>query len=89
MIPTELRERLARDGKISLTVKAIPKASRDEVVGLLEDGSLKVKVCAAPDKGKANAAICALLAAEFGVAPRNVRILRGETSHTKHLTVTA
>jgi uncharacterized protein (TIGR00251 family) len=87
MIPAALRERLARERRITITVKALPKASKDEVVGLLDDGSLKVKVTAPPDKGKANAAICELLADEFNVAKRNVRIVRGGTSHTKQIEI--
>ncbi len=87
MIPTEMREQLAREGRITLAVKATPKASKNEVAGVLEDGSLKVKVTAAPEKGKANAAICNLLAREFGVPQRNVRVVRGETAHTKHIEI--
>jgi uncharacterized protein len=56
-------------------------------VGLLEDGTLKVKITAAPEKGKANAAICDYLAGQFGVSRRNVTLLRGETSHTKQVEI--
>ena len=66
-----------------VTVKAIPKASRDEVAGPQPDGSYRVKVTAAPDKGKANAAICEALAEHFRVPLRSVRLVRGETSRNK------
>ena len=68
-------------------MKVVPKSSRNEIVGLQPDGSLKVKVTAAPEKGKANAAICAFLADEFGVPKRNVEIVRGETSSVKHVKI--
>jgi uncharacterized protein len=84
-----LRERLMREGRLCVAVKAIPKASRDEVVGVLENGSIKVKVTAAPEKGRANAAICELLSREFGVPSRNVRVVRGATSHTKQIEIVA
>ena len=42
-------------------MKATPKAARDEVVGV-RNGALMVKVTAVPEKGKANAAVVALLA---------------------------
>ena len=64
MIPPHLLVRLQRDRSLTLNLKIIPKSSRNEVVGLLDDGSLKVRITAAPEKGKANAAICALLASE-------------------------
>ena len=87
MMPPELPDRLRSEGKLVLTLKVIPKASRNEIAGWQADGALKVKVSAAPEKGKANAAICDFLASEFGVPRRNVRILRGETSHTKQVEI--
>ena len=88
MIPSAFIEDLHRSKKLTLTIKAIPKSSRDEIVGVLEDGTLKVKITAAPEKGKANAAICELLANAFGVPKRNVSVTRGETSHLKQVVVT-
>lgn len=87
MIPEGLLLRLREQGSITLVLKVVPKASKDEIVGLLEDGSLKVKVTAPPDKGKANAAVCELLASGFGVAKRNVEILRGEASTNKQVRI--
>jgi hypothetical protein len=87
LIPPELLERLRSSGQLSLQVKVIPKASKNEIAGMLDDGSLKVKVTAAPEKGKANAAVCELLAGAFGVSRRNVTIVRGETSHTKQVSI--
>ena len=37
-----------------LQVKVIPRAQRSEVVGPMADGTLKVKVAAVPEDGKAN-----------------------------------
>lgn len=81
----DLREQLRRDGRLSLTVKVIPKSSRNEIAGFLEDGTLKLKITAAPEKGKANAEICSFLAEEFGVSKRHVNIARGETSPLKQI----
>ena len=89
MIPEALQARLHQDGSLTLTVKVIPKSSRNEVVGLLEDGSLKLKITATPEKGKANAAICEFLADEFDVPKRNVHIIRGETASTKQIVITS
>jgi uncharacterized protein (TIGR00251 family) len=87
VIPDVLLRRLGEEGCITLSLKVVPKASKDEVVGLLDDGSLKVKVTAPPEQGKANAAVCQLLAGGFGVAKRNVEILRGETSANKQVRI--
>ena len=68
-----------------LELKVVPKASRDRVVGWLGD-RLKVQVRAAPERGKANAAVEALLAEILGAA---VRIVAGEASPLKTVDVDA
>tara|TARA_B100001167_G_C16752917_1_gene297187 strand:- start:87 stop:356 length:270 start_codon:yes stop_codon:yes gene_type:complete len=67
-------------------VKVQPKASRDQVVGY-RDGVLQLRVTAPPDKGRANAAVVALLADALGVAKSRVRIVRGQSSRDKVVTV--
>jgi hypothetical protein len=56
-------------------------------VGYLPDGTWKVKVAAAPEKGKANRALCAFLAEKLGVAQSKVHIVAGETSQLKRIRV--
>lgn len=72
---------------MDLRVKVIPKSSKSEVIGYLPDGTLKVKIAAAPERGKANAELCALLAKQFGVPRKNVTIVSGETSQHKHVRI--
>ena len=88
MTADQLKQRLRSEGKLLLAIKAVPKASRDEVAGWLDDGSLKVKVTAAPEKGKANAAICRVVAEWLAVPASRVRVVRGETSARKQVEVT-
>ncbi len=68
-------------------VKVIPKSSKTEFVGYLPDGAWKIKIAAAPEKGKANKELCAFLADRLGVPQSRVRIVSGETSHRKHIRV--
>ena len=70
-------------GPVSLRVKVIPKSAKTEVAGTLSDGTIKVKLAAVPEKGKANAELCAFLAAEFGVARERVEVIAGATSPRK------
>lgn len=72
---------------MDITVKVIPKSSKTELVGQLPDGAWKIKVAAAPEKGKANKALCAFLADHFGVPLSRVAILSGETSHIKRVRI--
>ena len=72
---------------MDITVKVIPKSSKNEISGQLPDGTWKIKVAAAPEKGKANKTLCAFLADHFGVAQSRVTILSGETSHRKRVRI--
>ena len=87
MTVEELRDKLRKEGRLSLAVKVTPKSSRNEIVGFLDDGTLKLKIAAVPEKGKANAEICAFLAEQFCVSKRQVSIVRGETSALKHIVI--
>ncbi|MBX3381162.1 MAG: DUF167 domain-containing protein [Phycisphaeraceae bacterium] len=74
-----------------IRLKVVPGSSRDALAGVLGD-RLKVKVAAAPEGGKANKAVCILLASVFDVKPRDVSIIAGATSpektaHIKGVTV--
>jgi len=73
---------------MDIRVKVIPKSSKTELIGYLPDGTWRVKVAAAPEKGKANRALCEFLAAKFNVPKTNVRIVSGETSHLKRIHIT-
>jgi uncharacterized protein (TIGR00251 family) len=73
---------------VRLHVKVVPGASRDEVVGLMGD-TLKVRVIAAPERGKANAAVERTIAAALGLPSGNVRIVAGHTSPRKIVEIDA
>lgn len=67
----------------TLTIHVLPRSSRNEIVGTLPDGTIKVKLTAPPVDGEANKQLIALLSKEYGVAKSRVRIVRGETSRRK------
>lgn len=70
------------DGGVTIRVKAVPGAKREQVAGVLGD-RLKIKVSAPPEGGKANAAICALIAKRLGVKLDAVSVVRGMTNPEK------
>ena len=72
---------------MDIRVKVIPKSSKTELAGYLPDGTWKVRVAAAPEKGKANRALCEFIAEKLGVAKSRVRIISGETSQLKRVRV--
>ena len=69
-----------------LRVRLQPRARRDEVVGE-RDGAVLVRVTAPPVDGKANDALCRLVAKKAGVAPSRVTLIKGHTSRDKTLDV--
>ncbi|MFA6134266.1 MAG: DUF167 domain-containing protein [Phycisphaerae bacterium] len=75
------------EGGCVLAVKAVPGASRDRIVGVLGD-CLKVAVSAAPEKGKANAAIATVLASALGCDRRSVTLTSGPTAPRKEFLIT-
>ena len=65
-----------------IKVKVIPRASRNAIEKLRE-GSFKVWVTVAPEKGKANDKVIELLALEFEISKSKVLLVSGPTSSQK------
>ena len=70
-----------------LTLRVSPGATRPGIVGRHGAG-WKVRVAAAPEDGKANAAVVRLLAETVGVPARDVAILTGHASRDKTVELT-
>ena len=51
------------------------------------EGAVVIRVTAPPVDGKANDALCRLIAKRAGVAPSRVRVIRGQTSREKTVAV--
>ena len=68
---------------MTLRVKVIPRAARSEIAGTMADGTLKVRVAAVPEKGRANQELCNLLAIHYGVAKERVEVISGQTATLK------
>jgi uncharacterized protein (TIGR00251 family) len=69
-----------------IPVRLKPRGSRDELLGV-RDGVLEAKVTAPPVDGRANKALCKLVAKRVGVAPSRVAVVRGVKSREKVLRV--
>ena len=65
-----------------LAIRVQPRAKRTEVAGE-RGGAVVIRVSAPPVDGKANEAVCKLIAERLGVAVRTVHIVRGETARDK------
>jgi len=76
----------SRGKAVRFRVRLVPRASRNEITGVL-DGVLRVRLHAPPVDGAANEALVAFLADRLDVPRRGVRIVTGATSRTKVIEV--
>jgi len=65
-----------------IVVRLQPRARANEVVGE-RDGALLVRVTAAPVDGRANEALCRLIAKRARVGVRSVAVVRGASGREK------
>jgi uncharacterized protein len=76
----------SREGVV-FGAKIVPGSSGPTRICGLLDGMLKIKVSAAPEKGKANQCLLKFLAKALGVKKNAVAILSGQTSPLKRVQV--
>lgn len=66
---------------MTLRVKVIPRSAETEIAGEMADGTLKIKIAAPPEKGKANEELIRFLSVHYGV--KRVEIISGHTAALK------
>jgi uncharacterized protein len=71
----------------AFTVRIVTRAQRNEIVGIQEDGSLKIRLTAAPADGQANDALIKFLAERLGVPESAIEIVAGRDSRDKWISV--
>lgn len=69
-----------------LGIKVVPGASQNRIVGRYGD-SIKVRIAAPPEAGKANEAVQRLLADALGVQISQILLLRGHAQPKKVLQI--
>jgi uncharacterized protein len=69
-----------------IAVRLRPGGRGDVLLGV-EDGVLRARVSAPPLEGRANRALCKLIAARVGVPPSRVDVVRGAKSRDKVVAV--
>jgi len=74
-------------GGSALSIKVTPRARKNEIVGVMADGTLKIRVTAPPVGGKANEAVIELLADVLKVSKSKIEIVAGETGAQKLVSI--
>jgi hypothetical protein len=76
----------SRDGCVIFQIRVQPRASRDEIAGVIA-GALKVRIQAPAIESRANEAVCEFLATLLKTPKSAVRILAGERSRLKRVEI--
>jgi uncharacterized protein (TIGR00251 family) len=71
----------------AFAVKIVPKATKTEIVGIQEDGTIKIRLMAPPVEGQANEELIAFLADFLKVSPQDIEIVAGHDSRKKLISV--
>jgi uncharacterized protein len=71
----------------ALAVRVTPRASRNEIVEMLDDGTIKVRLAAPPVDNEANQALIEFLADILGVPKSRLDIVAGVTGRDKLIAV--
>ena len=77
------------DGKkgSALAVRVTPRASRNEIVELLDDGTIKVRIAAPPSDHEANEALINFLSEVLGVSTSRLDIVAGISGRDKLISI--
>ncbi|MFC2053108.1 DUF167 domain-containing protein [Chloroflexota bacterium] len=70
-----------------LKIRVTPRAKRDEVYYIQEDGTIKVRLTAPPIEGKANKALIKYLSGIFEIPRSQIEILSGFKSRDKSVSI--
>lgn len=83
------RKYVLHDGKrgSALALRITPRASRNQIVGMLNDGTIKVHIAAPPMDEDANKELVSFLAEVLGVPKSRVEIVAGATGRDKLVSV--
>lgn len=67
----------------AITVKVLPRAKKTELVGVMEDGTFRIRIAAPPVEGAANHALIEFLSQMLNIPPSQIDIVAGEFSERK------
>lgn len=71
----------------ALAVRVTPRASRNEIVELLDDGTIKIRIASPPADNEANETLINFLSEILGVPKSRLDIVAGATGRDKLISV--
>ena len=86
MAPRKFRLHNGQKGS-ALAVRVSPRAGRNEIVAIQDDGTVKIRLKAPPVEGRANQALIEYLAEVLRVPASRIEIVAGASSHNKLIAI--
>jgi uncharacterized protein YggU (UPF0235/DUF167 family) len=80
---SEAKKDLLDNGFVYLKIKVIPGAPKTEIKNIMADGTIKIAVAAAPERGRANIELLKFLSAELGVPKNSLALIAGAVDRIK------
>jgi len=71
----------------ALAIRVTPRASKNEIKEVLNDGTVRIRLTAPPVEGKANEALITFLADVLDVPRSKIEIVAGETGRDKLVSI--
>lgn len=71
----------------AIAVRVTPRAGRDRITEVLDDGTIKIQLKAAPVDGEANEQLIGFLAKTLHVARSSIEIIAGTTGRNKLISI--
>jgi hypothetical protein len=71
----------------ALAVRVIPRSSKNEIVEIMNDGTVKIRLTAPPVEGRANDALIAFLSEVIDVPRSHIDIIAGATGREKLVSI--
>jgi uncharacterized protein (TIGR00251 family) len=84
-----MRQFRLHDGKrgAALTIRVTPRARKTEFSGIMDDGTVRIRVSAPPVEGKANKALIQFLSKVLKVRKSRIEIVAGEKGLDKIVSI--
>lgn len=87
IIIVNLKNELILKKTIYLRIKVIPKSKNTEILEKMTDETIKIRVAAPAEKGKANEELLRFLSEQFCVPKNNIKLVNGKTEKIKLLRI--
>jgi uncharacterized protein len=86
---TQQRDYKLHDGKkgAAIAVRVTPRATKNQIIGALHDGTIKIHIATEHNEGQVNEELIAFLSSVLGVPKGNIEVVAGDMGRDKLVSV--